>query len=119
MQEHTASAPKGRNYEQLLLLQFRPFRAVCLLCIYIALTDYAIQFRPFRALRAGTVFDLLSYKQLSLLDKREYPNGGGSLTEHTGRTIKLLRPDGHLLLSKRSSLGNILNNKEKTTLPLG
>ena len=52
-----------------MLLQFRPFRAVCLLCIYIALTDYAIQFRPFRALRAGTVFDLLSYKQLSLLDK--------------------------------------------------
>ena len=52
MQEHTASAPEGRNYEQLLLLQFRPFRAVCLLCIYIALTDYAIQFRPFRALRA-------------------------------------------------------------------
>ena len=39
------SAPKGRNYEQ-VLLQFRPFRAVCLLCIYIALTDYAIQFRP-------------------------------------------------------------------------
>ena len=33
MQEHTASAPEGRNYEQLLLL-FRPFRAVCLLCIY-------------------------------------------------------------------------------------
>ena len=61
---------KGRNYEQ-LLLQFRPFRAVCLLCIYIALTDYAMQFCPFRALRAGTVFDLLSYKQLSLLDKRE------------------------------------------------
>ena len=53
MQEHTASAPEGRNYEQLLLL-FRPFRAVCLLCIYIALTDYAIQFCPFRALRAGS-----------------------------------------------------------------
>ena len=68
MQEQTASAPEGRNYEQ-LLLQFRPFRAVCLLCIYIALTDYAMQFCPFRALRAGTVFDLLSYKQLSLLDK--------------------------------------------------
>ena len=76
MQEHTASAPKGRNYEQ-LLLQFRPFRAVCLLCIYIALTDYAMQFRPFRALRAGTVFDMLSYKQLSLLAKREYPKGEG------------------------------------------
>ena len=86
MQEHTASAPEGRNYEQLLLLQFRPFRAVCLLCIYIALTDYAIQFRPFRALRAGTVFDLLSYKQLSLLDKREYPNGGGSLNEYTSKS---------------------------------
>ena len=93
MQEHTASAPEGRNYEQLLLLQFRPFRAVCLLCIYIALTDYAMQFRPFRAvcllciyialtdyamqfrpfraLSAGTVFDLLSYKQLSLLAKRD------------------------------------------------
>ena len=85
MQEHTASAPEGRNYEQ-LLLQFRPFRAVCLLCIYIALTDYAIQFRPFRALRAGTVFDMLSYKQLSLLAKREYPNGGGSLTEHTSKS---------------------------------
>ena len=51
MQEDTASAPEGRNYEQ-LLLQFRPFKAVCLLCINIALTDYAIQFRPFRALRA-------------------------------------------------------------------
>ena len=71
MQEHTASAPEGRNNEQLLLLQFRPFRAVCLLCINIALTDYAIQFRPFRALRAGTVLNLLSYKQLSLLDKRD------------------------------------------------
>jgi hypothetical protein len=85
MQEYIASAPEGRNYEQ-LLLQFRPFRAVCLLCIYIALTDYAIQFHPFRALRAETVFDLLSYKQLSLLDKREYPNGGGSLTENTSKS---------------------------------
>ena len=54
MQEHTASAPEGRNHEQLMLLQFRPFRAVCLLFIYIALTDYAIQFCPFRALRAGS-----------------------------------------------------------------
>ena len=63
MQEHTSSAPEGRNYEQLLLL-FRPFRAVYLLCIYIVLTDYAMQFRPFRALRAGTVLNLLSYKQL-------------------------------------------------------
>ena len=70
MQKHTVVAPEGLYNEQ-LLLQFRPFRAVYLLCIYIALTDYAIQFRPFRALRAGTVFDLLSYKQLSLLDKRD------------------------------------------------
>ena len=54
MQEHTASAPEGRNHEQLLLL-FRPFRAVRLLCINIALTDNAIQFRPFRALRAGSI----------------------------------------------------------------
>ena len=69
-----------------MLLQFRPFRAVCLLCIYIALTDYAIQFRPFRALRAGTVLNLLSYKQLSLMDKREYPNGGGSLTEYASKS---------------------------------
>ena len=53
------------------------------------------------------------------LDKREYPNGGGSLTEYAGKSFKLLRPDGHLLLSKRRSFGNILNNKEKTTLPLG
>ena len=77
MQEHTASAPEGRNYEQ-LLLQFRPFRAVCLLCIYIALTDYAIQFRPFRALRAGRT------------------KWGGSLTKYTNKSFKLLRPDGHL-----------------------
>ena len=38
---------------------------------------------------------------------------GGSLTEYIGRTIKLLRPDGHLLLSKRRSFGNILNTKRK------
>ena len=71
MQEHTASAPEGRNYEQLMLLQFRPFRAECLLCIYIALTDYAIQFHPFRAL------------------SRTWE---GSLTEHIGKSFKLLRP---------------------------
>ena len=67
MQEDTASAPEGRNYEQLLLL-FRPFRAVCLLCIYIALTDYAMQFCPFRALRAGCI------------------RMGGSLTENTSKS---------------------------------
>ena len=91
MQEHTASAPEGRNYEQLLFLQFRPFRAVCLLCIYIALTDYAMQFRPFRALRAGTVFDLLSYKQLSLLAKREYPKGEGVRLTTQAKTFKPFR----------------------------
>ena len=36
-----------------------------------------------------------------------------------GKIFKLLRPDGHLLLSKRRSFSNILKNKEKTTLPLG
>ena len=30
-------------------------------------------------------------KKLSLLDKREYPNGGGSLTERTSKTFKPLR----------------------------
>ena len=39
-------------------------------------------------------------EKLSLLAKREYPNGGGSLTENTSKSFKLLRPDGHLLSSK-------------------
>jgi len=30
-------------------------------------------------------------KKLSLLDKREYPIGGGSLNEYTSKNIKLLR----------------------------
>ena len=33
----------------------------------------------------------ISKKILSLLDKREYPTGGGSLNEYTNRKIKLLR----------------------------
>ena len=58
-------------------------------------------------------------EQLSFMDKREYPKGGGSSNKHTSKSFKLLRPDGHLLLSKRRSFSNILNNKEKITLPLG
>ena len=77
MQEDTASAPEGRNYEQLLLL-FRPFGAVCLLCTYIALTDYAMQFRPFRALRAGST------------------KWGREFDRTRKQNFKLLRPDGHL-----------------------
>ena len=46
---------------------------------------------------------------------REYPNGGGSSNEHASKSFKLLRPDGHLLLSKRRSFSNILNNKEKNS----
>jgi hypothetical protein len=55
-------------------------------------------------------------KQLSLL-KREYPQGEG-VPKTPKQSFKLLRPNGHLLLSKRN-FSNILKNKEKTTLPLG
>jgi hypothetical protein len=53
--------------------------------------------------RGGVYINTDKRKQLSLLDKREYPNGGGSLNEYTRKSFKLLRPDGHLLLSKRRS----------------
>ena len=43
-------------------------------------------------------------KQLSLLDKREYPQGEGVWMNTASKSFKLLRPDGHLLLSKRRSL---------------
>jgi hypothetical protein len=55
-------------------------------------------------------------KQLSLL-KREYPQGEG-VPKTPKQSFKLLRPNGHLLLSKRRSLCKLLKNK-KTTLPLG
>ena len=42
-----------------------------------------------------------------------------SLNEYASKIFKLLRPDSHLLLSKRRSFSNILNNSEKNTLPLG